>query len=935
MLDQMLFKAKFTTGQTIRLNTASGMILDSCAANIGVLQGKVRTVPAILCDGASDTDQWQVLNIVNETGLFLDHVAIKGAVSDDQAHRLCKLYLSEARHGQVRNQVPVTTNALKTFLDSAVLPSNTAYFLQADAELLDVQGTVSPVVWDEENALLSHGGHLSKMMLDMANCDLEGNLLEQVTPRDIAAMLIDVNCQVGMGMFDAMIIKYNQFEKVFQRMAQALKASDNEEFFVKSVTPIEPFKRMGVVNVGVIFEMSDTQTITLLFNNPDTTPSKLTGTDILTSWKWILNKRDVTAILQPRAVDARKYPQIASRMLKLLARNHDRFKRAQAAKNKDELLLAELVGQVEAAQVQLSTLQQAGVDIQSQIDAETIRKQQADSAIAANLQTEIDAAAAQAAAQAEVDAAKAAEDAAAQAADKFHEDLKTALDNPEEAAKVAEEIAQVPELTGDEFGEFDLDMPEGKEALRESVKKALLDMRGKYIQCPALNSEVEIRKSGIKKIMKFSADVRKLQAMAALDDLIGIAALKGSSPSHDPKEKNIVAYHTLRAPLTIDEKPCIVQFIIREDDKGNYHYDHTIGEVESKNAKSPLLDGLNTTAFPTAEVSQDDLAKLTHMASCLPDESIEINQPNVNMLLDSLTGEGAEVLNMFIEEVAEQPNEQIVQMNNNEQNLKKSVYVIKNPKPRTRKPLGTVTINVVDDAFYSAFVSMDGVGGEYVGDLDGVKNWLTHRLTGMGEAMSDKPYSFADTAAKLSLEIGQDVLGVNDISNPYENASLLDLSKGVVSELVALGWEKSGSTAIKTVEINNQPVRLKFQFDPFAKGVEIWISRDDGGDSIGRFGMPDMSEMGIKEKAAEMNEAVTEFVNNQSSQSNEQNVQLNIDEQQFLNDVIASKVDLLAEDTGNRIEQIGENLDPSLEDLFEQAIEVYSQAALKNAQNLG
>jgi hypothetical protein len=46
-----------------------------------------------------------------------------------------------------------------------------------------------------------------------------------------------------------------------------------------------------------------------------------------------------------------------------------------------------------------------------------------------------------------------------------------------------------------------------------------------------------------------------------------------------------------------------------------------------------------------------------------------------------------------------------------------------------------------------------------VGDLDGVKNWLNHCLAGMGEVKSDKCYSFADTTANLSLEIGQDVRG--------------------------------------------------------------------------------------------------------------------------------------------------------------------------------
>ena len=55
--------------------------------------------------------------------------------------------------------------------------------------------------------------------------------------------------------------------------------------------------------------------------------------------------------------------------------------------------------------------------------------------------------------------------------------------------------------------------------------------------------------------------------------------------------------------------------------------------------------------------------------------------------------------------------------------------------------------------------------------------------------------------------------------------------------------------------------------------------------------------------------------------------------EKFLNDVIAGAVDLGADATGERLEQIGEDLDPALEDLFEQAAEVYAQFAINNAQS--
>lgn len=374
MLENKHFSAKHKTGDSIKLRTDSGVIHDSCEANIGSLQGNCRSISAILCDGALDGEKWHVINRVHaQTGAFYDHIAVKGAVSEAQALRLCQKYFNPFENAVTKSVVAVGDNGLKLFLDSENTPTNTNFFLPQDAQILDSMVTQKPVEWTDEK-LSSHHGTMSHLMLDMATYDLSGELLEKVTPKDVVSMLVDDQCQFMM--YDAMILKYSQLDLAVKKIAEALKQSDTEEFFVKEVTPIEPFKRQGVVNVGAIFEMSDTQTITVLFNNPDTTPAKLTSTDVITSWKWILNKRDVTAVLQPRAVDAKKYPMIANRMYQLLAKNHARFKRAQAVRNKDEALLAELIGQLEADQLEARMIEQQIAEIQAKIDEIGVKKQQ-------------------------------------------------------------------------------------------------------------------------------------------------------------------------------------------------------------------------------------------------------------------------------------------------------------------------------------------------------------------------------------------------------------------------------------------------------------------------------------------------------------------------------------------------------------------------------
>ncbi|OTG87872.1 hypothetical protein [Acinetobacter sp. ANC 3813] len=821
MIYPNIFIPEYKTGQTIRLTTPTGQMLDSCDGNLGKLKGYKREIKAVMCDGAEDSAQWRIFNLVNDNGYFLDHAAVYGAVSDSQAQMLCMKYLAPSFACKIHSHSDLTDNALKTFLDGANPTHLTPYLLQSDVEFLDSVGTSSAVQWDGET-LISHNGLIANVMLDMARSDVSGQLVEQLTAKEAADFILDDQCSFAM--LDAMIIKNSQLDRVIEKMAEALRTKNTEEFFVKNVTLIEPFKRLGVVNVGAIFEMSDSQTLTVLFNNPDATPAKLTGADIITSWKWILNKRDVTAVLQPRAVDAKKYPMIAGRIFKLLAQNHDRFKRAQMMKNRDELLLNELVTQLESGQSEMSQLDGQIQDVQHEIDAESERKRlDAESAMAAAAGNNPDDTGNK---TGNADNAEFySDDFNPTAAENYQKILsngevlehyqdhldsmfqsriiavrnalrelgwdgekhKTLSKNglslsfdyvqkggggnivgmtlelkevgfsyqddlsltPEElaqkindaedqdmalqyafnlltkddqafiaqlkgkgmgkismtdtgviaASRTAEgeaeslnftsenglmtdfllrsmqfddvdslidtlQIPEVPQVTGAEFGD-----PNDTAAIRKAVKQAMLEMTGKSYPCPALGAEVEVRKNGTKKIIKFSADVRKLQAISALKELLENAVKYDERPPYNPEEEqNIKAYHFLHSAFLLNGESLIARFVVREDDKGHYHYDHTIhGDLVSllgmaKNAKSPLLDGLSTAVFPTAGVSQDELAKLTRLANCQLDVSIENDQINVNSMLDGANGDDAEVLNMYI--AKNEQDEQNVQMNN-------------------------------------------------------------------------------------------------------------------------------------------------------------------------------------------------------------------------------------------------------------------------------
>ncbi|WP_065994777.1 defense against restriction DarA-related protein [Acinetobacter defluvii] len=368
-----VFKVQHKTGTTRSIQFANGTVTqDHCIANIGELQGQGRNIPAILCDGAVEQDHWNIFNLVDENGLFLNHVAVRGAVSEEQQNELIERYFQPILTDSVIHSSHVLTNGgLERFLNEKTTPGNTKFLLLDDANHFNHRVTKITPSWDEEQ-ITSHNGRVGEFLLDMVRHDDHDELLEHVTPQDLIVDLLDGT--EGM-LTDAMMLEYKQFDRVIKRLGDALRKQGDHEFNVENVTPIAPFKKNGVVNVGVIFEMNDTQTVTVLFNNPDSTPAKLTPSDILTSWKWMLNKRDVTAALQPKAKESTRYTLIAKRMMQLLVKNHGRFQRAAGERLRIDRELQESQALVDEKKQALLNIEQQIADQQAKIDEFMAEKQ--------------------------------------------------------------------------------------------------------------------------------------------------------------------------------------------------------------------------------------------------------------------------------------------------------------------------------------------------------------------------------------------------------------------------------------------------------------------------------------------------------------------------------------------------------------------------------
>lgn len=95
----------------------------------------------------------------------------------------------------------------------------------------------------------------------------------------------------------------------------------------------DPFKQLGRTNVAVIFELSDGQSVSIFFHNPDTTPNKITPADELISWKWLLNKKDITIVVAPERGADLNIREVSRRIMKLAEKNSAAFSRSNAKRS--------------------------------------------------------------------------------------------------------------------------------------------------------------------------------------------------------------------------------------------------------------------------------------------------------------------------------------------------------------------------------------------------------------------------------------------------------------------------------------------------------------------------------------------------------------------------------------------------------------------------
>lgn len=271
-------------------------------------------------------------------GAFDEHKVMLGMPDEETARRAYNDSYDRGWTG-LHSIVPTTRKQLQWWLRYGDMSR------PIDAKNLPYEGLeamTQKIYWNGDAQPLDTT--LDKVLYQVRCSDSGENLLfDAVT---VAEIIEDSD---GVLAFDALVTPFARLERkmevlrgVMERQGIAVKPA--------ALQITEPFKAQGRAMVAAIFELSDGQTVSIYFHNPDVTPAKMAPADELISWKWLLNKKDITVVVAPERGEDLNVREVARRIMALAEKNSPAFQRANAKR-------AETMGRIEGLKGEITSLE--------------------------------------------------------------------------------------------------------------------------------------------------------------------------------------------------------------------------------------------------------------------------------------------------------------------------------------------------------------------------------------------------------------------------------------------------------------------------------------------------------------------------------------------------------------------------------------------------
>lgn len=191
---------------------------------------------------------------------------------------------------------------------------------------------------------------LDQVLYDIRRADDDGLLLDAVSLNDI------LEEAEGVMTFDAMVTPYAKLQRKMELLNTVLERT-GEAVKPVSMQISDPFKQNGTAQVAVVFELSDGQTVSIYLHNPDVTPAKIAPQDELISWKWLLNKKDISIVVAPERGEDLNVREVARRIMKLAEKNSAAFQKANGKRAERMTLIATVKEEIVTLEAELKAAQ--------------------------------------------------------------------------------------------------------------------------------------------------------------------------------------------------------------------------------------------------------------------------------------------------------------------------------------------------------------------------------------------------------------------------------------------------------------------------------------------------------------------------------------------------------------------------------------------------
>lgn len=339
--------------------------VNSGSTSIGHIQGTYRTINAIVTEQTTEQDPWYVVNLqgqnAKEVSLF-DSIAVLGVSDADSAKDLALLQFGRMFDAMATDVTQTSAHGLMHHLNNADYRYTKQVF---PWQLEQCQNILTSEKTDWQGIeLKSHSNSASSLLLDLVKNDVDNQLVSSYDSLQSVLNSID---DIEISDFDSLYLNYKFLDKFMDMLHLAMNHAQGN-LKVLEVETSKPFKRHNVVQVSVMYKLDDGQTITVFFQNPDSTPSKLASDDVLISWKYLLNKRDITGAIQPNQGEGIEIPILAGRLMKLADQNSGRFKRTQNKRIEDQKKLDDAQLRLASKKEQLKQLTIELENLLSQLD---------------------------------------------------------------------------------------------------------------------------------------------------------------------------------------------------------------------------------------------------------------------------------------------------------------------------------------------------------------------------------------------------------------------------------------------------------------------------------------------------------------------------------------------------------------------------------------